>query len=235
MRRTSTVELIVDEEAENRLKLLCIDGKVRQAVEWLYSAGVSIIKVGYPKSIAQHNGNFNNVHVWTYGYLLKRIGEVAEEYGIAVFHVDEASTSSKCPLHGEGCGRRIEGLFKCKKLNKVFKADLVASYNILITPSPADRGNGPETWPGIEPLRGDVIPKLPALAGTSRPLGWGGGQSSSSENEVKMLDEFALKKLGLKVGKRVKWDDLRNKIQEIIGEWRDFACKNCDWRGACNV
>ena len=116
-----------------------IDGKVRQAVEWLYSAGVSTIKVGYPK-IAQENGNFNNVQVWTYGYLLKRIGEVAEEYGITVVYVDEAHKSSKCPLHGESCGRRIErGLFKCKKLNKVFNADLVAAYNILITPSPADR------------------------------------------------------------------------------------------------
>ena len=110
-----------------------IDGKVRQAVEWLYSAGVSAIKVGHPKNIAQENGNFNNVQVWTYGYLLKRIGEVAEEYGITVIYVDEAYTSSKCPLHGESCGRRIErGLFKCKKLNKVFNADLVAC-NILIT------------------------------------------------------------------------------------------------------
>jgi len=85
------------------------------------------------------NGNFNNVQVWTYGYLLKRIGEVAEEYGITVIYVDEAYTSSKCPLHSEECGKRIErGLFKCKKLNKVFNADLVAC-NILITPSPTDR------------------------------------------------------------------------------------------------
>jgi hypothetical protein len=39
---------------------------------------------------------------------------------------------------------------------------------LLITPSPVwDRGNGPETRPGIEPSgRGDVIPNLPALAGT---------------------------------------------------------------------
>ena len=72
--------------------------------------------------------------------LLKRISEAAEEYGMTVVYVDEAYTSSKCPLHGESCGRRIErGLFKCKKLNKVFNADLVAAYNILITPSPADR------------------------------------------------------------------------------------------------
>ncbi|TDA24981.1 MAG: hypothetical protein DSO01_08775, partial [Archaeoglobi archaeon] len=52
------------------------------------------------------------------------------------------------------------------RLNKVFNADLVGAYNILITPSPErDRGNGPEARPGIEP-KGDVIPNLPALAGT---------------------------------------------------------------------
>jgi len=98
-----------------------------------------------------------------------RIGEVAEEYGITVVYVDEAHTSSRCPLHGKGCGRRAErGLFKCTTLNKVFNADLVGAYNILITPSPErGRGNGLQTQPGIEsPLRGDVIPNLPALTGT---------------------------------------------------------------------
>ncbi|TDA26194.1 MAG: transposase, partial [Archaeoglobi archaeon] len=49
----------------------------------------------------------------------------------------------------------------------VFNADLVGAYNILITPSPMDRGNGPEARPGIESSRrGDVVPNLPALAGT---------------------------------------------------------------------
>jgi len=146
-----------------------IDSRVRQAIEWLYSIGVSVIKVGYPKYIAQENGNFNNVHIWTYGHLLRRIYEVAEEYGITVVYVDEAYTSSKCPIHGEECGKRIKrGLFKCTKLNKAFNADLVGAYNILITPSPErDRGNGPETRPGIEPSgRGDVIPNLPAIART---------------------------------------------------------------------
>ncbi|NAY89342.1 MAG: hypothetical protein GU347_01275 [Desulfurococcales archaeon] len=39
---------------------------------------------------------------------------------------------------------------------------------VSITPSPnLDRGNGPETRPGIEPSeRGNVIPNLFALAGT---------------------------------------------------------------------
>jgi putative transposase len=146
-----------------------IDSMVRQAVEWLYSVGVSTVKVGYPKHIAQESGDFNNVHVWTYGYLLRRIYEVAEEYGITVVYTDEAYTSSKCPIHGEGCGERIKrGLFKCTRLNKVFNSDLVGAYNILITPSPErDRGNGPETRPRVEPSgRGDVAPNLPALAGT---------------------------------------------------------------------
>jgi putative transposase len=132
-----------------------IDAKVRQAVEWLYNVGVSRIKVGYPKNIAQENGDLNNVHVWTYGYLLRRISEVAEEYGISVIYVDEAYTSLRCPLHGDGCGVRISrGLFKCTRLNKVFNADLAAAYNILmtlITPSPErGRGNGPETRPRAE-------------------------------------------------------------------------------------
>jgi len=74
-------------------------------------------------------------------------------------------TSSKCPIHGEGCGKRVKrGLFKCTKLDKVFNADLVGAFNILITPSPMDRGNGLETRPGVESSgRGDVAPNLLVL------------------------------------------------------------------------
>ncbi|MCC6057852.1 MAG: transposase [Desulfurococcaceae archaeon] len=130
-----------------------IDSRVRQAIEWLYSVGVSVIKIGYPKYIAQENGDFNNAHVWTYGYLLRRIYEVAEEYGIAVVYTDESYTSSRCPIHGDGCGKRIKrGLFKCTKLNKVFNADLVGAFNILITPSPRGVGvTGRRPGPGLNP------------------------------------------------------------------------------------
>jgi len=72
-----------------------IDAKVREAVEWLYDVGVFTVKVGYPKSIAQENGNFDNNNVWTYGYLLRRFSEVAEEYGISVIYVDR-------PIHCQG-------------------------------------------------------------------------------------------------------------------------------------
>jgi putative transposase len=120
-----------------------INAKVREAVEWLYDVGVSTVKVGYPKYIAQENGNFNNNNVWTYGLLLRRLSEVAEEYGIRVIYVDEAYTSSRCPLHGNGCGIRISrGLFRCMTMNKVFNADLVGARNILMIPvtSSPERG-----------------------------------------------------------------------------------------------
>jgi putative transposase len=151
-----------------------IDAKVRGAVEWLYDVGVSMIKVGYPKNIAQENGNFNNVHAWTYRYLLKRMTEVAEGYGINVVYVDEAYTSSRCPWHGDGCGVRISrGLFKCTRLGKVFNADLIAAYNILITPnstlmmsitsSPKGVGvMGRRPGPGLNPQkRGNVAQTSP--------------------------------------------------------------------------
>jgi putative transposase len=84
--------------------------------------------------------------------LLKRIAEFAEEYGVDVVYVDESYTSSRCPLHGDGCGVRIiRGLFKCTKLNKVFNADIVAAHNILmteITPSPG-RGRVIGRRPGL--------------------------------------------------------------------------------------
>jgi putative transposase len=149
-----------------------IDTKVREAIEWLYDIGVSKIKVGYPKYIAQENGDFDNVNVWTYGLLLRRLSEVAEEYGISVIYVDEKGTSSRCPLHGDGCGVRIyRGLFKCTTMNKVFNADIVAARNILMTPvTPEPRrgvgGNGRRPGQGLNPQkRGDVAQTSPHQAG----------------------------------------------------------------------
>jgi len=138
------------------------------------------IKVGYPKNIAQENGDFNNVHTWTYGYLLKKIGEVAEEYGITVVYINEAYTSSKCPLHGEGCGKRIKrGLFKCTTLDRVFNADLVGAYNVLktIAPSPERCVTAEDPAQNRIPHVGRCNPKPPHTIWNPRSLGWGGGQS----------------------------------------------------------
>jgi len=149
-----------------------IDTQVRKIIEWLYEAGVSTIYVGYPKNIAQQKGNFNVSNVWSYGYVMKRLNEVAEEYGIAVIEVDESYTSSTCPTHGDSCGKRIvRGLFKCFRSNKAFNADVIGAFNILkraITPSPRRIG-----VMGCRPSLGlnerDVALNLSALA-TPRTL-----------------------------------------------------------------
>jgi len=126
-----------------------IDTQVRRVIEWLYNIGVSTVYVGYPKYIAQQKGNFNVSNVWSYGYVIERLKGVAEEYGMKVEEVDEAYTSSTCPVHGDSCGKRIvRGLFKCFTLNKVFNADVVGAFNILrksITPSPR-KGIGVIGW-----------------------------------------------------------------------------------------
>ncbi|MEM3229319.1 MAG: zinc ribbon domain-containing protein, partial [Fervidicoccaceae archaeon] len=132
----------------------------------------------YPKYIAQNSSksskiNFEVVHTWTYGYLLMRIAEVGEEYGIRVELVSEESTSTTCPLckaKNQDHKRVYRGLFKCYKHSKVFNADLVGAYNVLlkaktIPPSPALHGVGVTSpRPGVDlnlARAGNVAPNLP--------------------------------------------------------------------------
>ena len=131
-----------------------IEWAVRNFIEWLYQRGVRRILVGYPKYVAQEpckssKINFEVVHVWNYGYLLIRLKEVGEEYGIEVEYVNEDHTSKTYPICRaiENHERIYRGLFKCHKHNIVLSADLVGAFNILakrksITPSPALIGVG---------------------------------------------------------------------------------------------
>ncbi|MEM0025375.1 MAG: transposase [Zestosphaera sp.] len=132
-----------------------INWVVRNTMEWLYWRGVSKVLIGYPKYIAQNSDkssriNFEVVHTWTYGYLLRRVIEVGEEYGIKVELVSEENTSTTCPqcrVKNQDHKRVYRGLLKCYKHSKVFNTDLVGAYNILfktktISPSPALCGVG---------------------------------------------------------------------------------------------
>ncbi|WP_148882237.1 RNA-guided endonuclease InsQ/TnpB family protein [Thermococcus aciditolerans] len=142
-----------------------INTVVRQTVRKLYDLGVSRIIVGYPKGIARNSDkgkkqNFILSHVWRFNTVIKRLTEVAEEYGIRVVVVNEAFTSKTCPVCGkphEGA-RFVRGLFKCPATGLVFNADLVGALNILkkvvgtITPNLSDlyaqrRGNWGKTAP----------------------------------------------------------------------------------------
>ncbi|MEM0021838.1 MAG: transposase [Fervidicoccaceae archaeon] len=155
-----------------------INWAVRNTVEWLYWRGVSRVIVGYPKYIAQNSSksskiNFEVVHTWTYGYLLMRIAEVGEEYGIRVELVSEESTSTTCPLckaKNQDHKRVYRGLFKCYKHSNVFNADLVGAFNMLlkaktIAPSSSLYGVGVmrlRPGAGLNPARaGNVALNLP--------------------------------------------------------------------------
>ncbi|BAD85039.1 probable transposase [Thermococcus kodakarensis KOD1] len=141
-----------------------INTMVRQTVEKLYHLGVSRIIVGYPKGIARNSDrgrkqNYLLSHVWRFNTVIKRLKEVAEEYGIQVLVVNEAFTSKTCPVCGKphDGARFVRGLFKCPATGLIFNADLVGAFNILrkavktITPSlsalSGGRGNWPETRP----------------------------------------------------------------------------------------
>ncbi|QDA31089.1 IS200/IS605 family element transposase accessory protein TnpB [Thermococcus indicus] len=164
-----------------------INTAVRQTVRRLYDLGVSRIVVGYPKGIARNSEkgskqNFILSHVWRFNYVIKRLTEVAEEYGIAVEIVDEAFTSQSCPLCGQrhSDGRIFRGLFKCRREGVVMNADLVGAFNILkkavktITPNLSGlyaqrRGNWPKARP--EGLKSPPLLGFSEAPQTSPPLG----------------------------------------------------------------
>ncbi len=115
-----------------------INTAVRQTVEKLYEMGVSKIIVGYPKDISRNSDkgkkqNFVLSYVWRFNYVIQRLKEVSEEFGISVIVVDEAFTSKLCPLCGQrhSNGRIFRGLFKCRREGVVMNADLVGAFNIL--------------------------------------------------------------------------------------------------------
>ncbi len=150
-----------------------INTAVRRTIERLYQVGVSRIVVGYPKRISRNSNrgrrqNYLLSYVWRFNYVIKRLTEIAEEYGIAVEVVDEAFTSKTCPVCGKPHygARFVRGLFKCPATGLVFNADLVGAFNILkkvvrkITPNLSGlyaqrRGNWPKTRPeGLKALTG---------------------------------------------------------------------------------
>ncbi|MBS7249527.1 MAG: transposase [Candidatus Freyarchaeota archaeon] len=129
-----------------------IKGVVRRAVERLWREGVSKIVVGNLKNIrANVNGSrksntmVNNF--WSHHYLLKRIREVSEEYGIRVEVVDERGTSSRCPWCGSSEVTKRGRLFKCKQCGVEAHRDVVGALNIG-----AVHNGGHVNWAVAHPL-----------------------------------------------------------------------------------
>lgn len=53
------------------------------------------------------------------------------------------------------------------------------------------------------------------------------------EAGIRRLDDLALELLDLAPGEEVDFAQVRHKVQEILGLWRESACDGCDWEGVC--
>ncbi|MFO7966798.1 MAG: transposase [Archaeoglobaceae archaeon] len=110
---------------------------VSRFVATCYSRSVSEIVMGDLTGI-RDNGNMGKksnsmVHnFWSHSYLIQRIEEKAEEYGIKVVQVDERGTSSQCPKCGSKKVVKRGRLLKCKDCGLEAHRDAVGSVNISI-------------------------------------------------------------------------------------------------------
>jgi len=130
-----------------------VNAMVKWIVEYASGEGISKIILGNLRGIrGNHGGSKTNSMVnnfWSHGWIIRRLKEKAEEYGIIVEEIDEHGTSSECPFCGARGVRRHRGMFYCPKCEKVMNADVVGVLNIAkrygsIIPSPSwrDRDNG---------------------------------------------------------------------------------------------
>jgi putative transposase len=116
-----------------------INAMVKMIVDNAYHLGIREIVLGKLKGIRSNNNNNSNNNTkanamvnnfWSYSYIVRRIKDKAEEYGIKVKEVNEHNTSSICPYCNLEGVRRYRGLFYCKSCNMVINADVVGVLNI---------------------------------------------------------------------------------------------------------
>jgi transposase len=99
-------------------------------VRGLWELGVSKIYLGYPRDIAQDNGNKLTSNMWRYRELMNAIELKAQEYGIRVYEVLEYNTSNHCAVHGTEVTRGPRGVVRCPLGHKLH-SDLNGALNIL--------------------------------------------------------------------------------------------------------
>ena len=110
---------------------------VNDFVARCWSQGVSEIVLGELTNIrasAQFSKKSNAmIHLfWSHRYLMTRIKEKAEEYGIIVRKIDERGTSSVCPRCGATRVVRKGRLFKCLQCKLEAHRDAVGCVNIRL-------------------------------------------------------------------------------------------------------
>jgi len=53
------------------------------------------------------------------------------------------------------------------------------------------------------------------------------------KKEIEKIDELALKLLGLNVWDKVRKSFVKKQLLKIFEEWREKACKSCEWKKIC--
>ncbi len=54
-----------------------------------------------------------------------------------------------------------------------------------------------------------------------------------ADEEIREMDETALKLLNLTAGQKITWQAVKGYIPGIFHEWHDRYCNECDWKQAC--
>jgi putative transposase len=122
---------------------------VRDFVEKCWNRGVSEIVCGDLRDI-RSSANFSRrsnsmIHnFWSVGHVVRRIEEVAEEYGIIVTRVDERGTSSECPRCSSRRVIRSKRMFKCRDCGLEAHRDAVGCINIGLAHQQKEKENGAE-------------------------------------------------------------------------------------------
>ncbi|MDF2955356.1 MAG: Transposase [Candidatus Alkanophagales archaeon MCA70_species_2] len=110
---------------------------VKDLVEKCWRKGVSEIICGDLVGIRKEadfgrKGNAMIHNYWSHGYILRRIREKAEEYGIKVKAIDERGTSSVCPRCFSAVVTKRGRLFKCRTCGLEAHRDAIGAQNIRL-------------------------------------------------------------------------------------------------------
>ena len=107
---------------------------IRRAVLDLHNRGISKIITGDLTGILNgkcaKKANSMTHNFWSHSYLIQRLYEVAEEFGIIVHFVDERGTSSKCIRCDSRRIIRRGRLVKCKDCGLEAHRDTTGAVNI---------------------------------------------------------------------------------------------------------
>jgi len=112
-----------------------VNAMIRWIVEYTHQSGLSKIVVGNLKGIRKNNHKNAKVNsmihsFWSFKWIVQRLKEKAEEYGIEVVEVSEYGTSSTCPRCGSNKVVRRGRLFKCLNCGLEAHRDAVGVMNM---------------------------------------------------------------------------------------------------------